>query len=130
MKTAMEMYEVIKDVVANGKVLEDEAKADVVAFIDNEMEKRERAAEHAKKRAAEKRAAGDELRAAIEGVLTAEPMLINDIIVALDIDDLTPAKVVARMKQLVGLGKVEKYNVRTSDGRTLVGYALPKAEEA
>lgn len=84
--------------------------------------------EAAKKRAAEKRAEGDELRARIADVLTDDFQTISDIIAAVGDPDLTPGKVSSRMGQLVRAGEAHKEKVKVGD-RTVMGYAAGSAPE-
>lgn len=116
--TKKETFDVIANVFATVDVPE---KDEVLAFIEKEKAAIDAKNVKAKERAAAKRAEGDALRAKIEDVLTDEPMTINDIIEAVDVEGLTPAKVVARMRQLVAAEKVAKESVNV-DGRKLVAY--------
>ena len=116
--TTREMYEVIGNVFAAGN---DENRDEVLAFIEKQVAAIDRKNAKAKERAAEKRADGDALRGAIEGLLTDAPKTVNDILDELGDDTLTPAKVVARMTQLVKAEKAAKETVKI-EGRKLVGY--------
>lgn len=116
--TKREVYEVIGNVFAN---IEVEGKEDVLEMIEKEKAALDRKNAKAKERAAEKRAEGDALRNVIEGMLTDEPMTVNDIIAEINDDTLTPAKVVARMTQLVKAEKAVKETVKI-EGRKLIGY--------
>ena len=118
--TKREMYEVIESVFSAS---ENEHRDDVLAMVAKEKAALDRKSESAKKRAAEKRAAGDELRARIEGVISDEPITVNGIIEALGDEDLTPAKVTARTRQLFAAGLIEKQTVKV-DGRKLTAYVL------
>lgn len=80
-------------------------------FIDKELEILENKTAAAKKRAEEKREKGDELRERILNLLSDEPMIINDITVALDDVEVSTAMVTNRLGQLVKLGLVEKVSV-------------------
>ena len=118
--TKREFYVFANDVFATVEVEGiDEAKA----FIAKEVAALDAKNEKAKERAAAKRAEGDAMKAVIAGVIGDEPMTVNDIIAAIETEypDVTPAKVVARMKGLVADEVVTKETVKV-DGRKLVGY--------
>ena len=116
--TKREKFEVIGKVFAG---LDIEVKDEIVEFVQNEIAALDAKNEKAKIRAAAKRAEGDELRAIIKGVLTDEPKTINDIIAEVGDENLTPAKVVARLTQLKGEIRKEVHNI---EGRKLTTYAL------
>ena len=118
--TKREIYDVIETVFSN---IDNEDAGEVLAMVAKERAALDRKNEKAKERAAEKRAAGDELRAAVKGVLGAEPMTIGEIIEALGDESLTPAKITARTRQLVAAGEVEKCMVK-AEGRKLTAYSL------
>lgn len=116
--TKREMYEVIANVFATVDV---ENRDEVIDFTKKEIAALDRKNETAKKRAAEKKAAGDELRARVEAVIGEEPITVNGILEALGEDDLTPAKVTARTRQLVAAGIITKEMVKVGD-RKLTAY--------
>lgn len=119
--TKREIYDVISTVFEG---VEHENRDEVLEMVAKEKAALDRKNSKAKERAAEKRAAGDELRARIEAVIGTEPMTINDIIEEVDAEGLlglTPAKVTARTKQLVATGAIEKDMVKI-DGRKLTAY--------
>ena len=123
--TKREMYEVIANVFENGVAdIEAEVATEVVAFTEKEIAALDRKNAKAKERAAERRAASDELTEAIFAILGETPMTVNDILAALDGENLTPAKIVARATKLVKAERVVKVEVKTVDGRKLVGYAV------
>ena len=118
--TKRERFEVIGrvfeglEIAERDEVLEMVAKE--IAAIDNKNAK-------AKEKAAEKRAEGDELQARILGMMGEEPMTTNYIFASLGHEGLTPAKVVARMKNLVKNETVAKAAVKV-EGRKLMAYTL------
>jgi hypothetical protein len=87
-----------------------------IAQIDNRNAK-------AAERQAQKKAAGDELRATIKATLSDSPMTVSDIVKAIDDPEVTSAMVVARLGQLVKLGEINKAETKV-DGRTLKIYTL------
>jgi len=120
--TKREMYDVIESVFST-VAADKEGAADILTMVAKERTALDRKNEKAKERAAEKRAAGDELRAAVKGVLGSEPMTIGEIITELGDESLTPAKITARTRQLVAAGEIEKCMVKV-EGRKLTAYTL------
>jgi hypothetical protein len=108
---------------ATGKV----SAQDVIDYVDVTIDQLERKAAAAKARAEKAKAEGDELRDKIEGVLTEDLQTIPQIVAQLDVEDITPAKVTARLTQLIKAGKAHKDKVKTSDSRKINGYALGAA---
>ena len=104
--------------------VEVENKEDLLTFIDRELELIENKSVKAKERAAEKRAEGDELRAAVKSILTTENQTIDEIFGQIEGEDLTRAKIVARLTQLVKTGEAKKEEVKSEDGKRIMVYAL------
>jgi len=100
---------------------------DLVAFADKNIEQLEKKAAAAKEKAAKAKIAGDELREKIEEVLTDEYQTIPEILAQLGDEELTSAKIAARISQLVKLDKAHKTSVKTADGRKINGYAAGPA---
>ena len=119
--TKKDYYSLIKDVL---EATESEAKDELLAFVEKQVEMIENKAEKAKARAAEKRAAGDELRGVIKSVLTDEFQTADAITSQIDGEDVTRAKVIARLGQLVKNGEAEKTDVKTDDNRTVKAYRI------
>ena len=97
--------------------------ADVVEFCENEKAKLAAKAEKAKARAAEKRAEGDALYAAVCGVLTAEPQTREAVFAQIEGEDLTVAKIGARLSQAVKNGVAVKDTIKV-EGKSKVVYTL------
>ena len=81
-------------------------------------------ADKAKERAAAKKVEGDELREVVRQVLTEEPQTIDDIVLSIEGDDITKAKVTSRLTQLVKAGIAEKEQVVLEDKRKVMAYRL------
>lgn len=114
--TKIEMYGMIKEACADNE--------QIVEFCDKEIAALEAKAEKAKLRAAAKKAEGDELRSVVASVLTSEPMIAEDVLAAIEgVEDLTKAKVIARLTQLVKAGEAVKSEVIV-DGKKRMAYAL------
>ena len=119
--TKKDYYEMLKTTVEG---IEVENKEDLLTFIDRELELIENKSVKAKERAAEKRAEGDELRAAVKSILTTENQTIDEIFGQIEGEDLTRAKIVARLTQLVKAGEAKKEEVKSEDGKRIMVYAL------
>lgn len=119
--TKKDYYEMLKTTVEG---IEVENKEDLLTFIDRELELIENKSVKAKERAAEKRAEGDELRAAVKSILTTENQTIDEIFGQIEGEDLTRAKIVARLTQLVKTGEAKKEEVKSEDGKRIMVYAL------
>lgn len=119
--TKKDYYELLKGIVENS---ESEIKEDLTNFIDKEISLIETKAEKAKIRNAEKKANGDELRDAVEAVLTEDLQTADAILVQIEGEDLSKAKIVARLTQLVKAGIATKEDVKTEDNRTVKAYKL------
>lgn len=105
--------------------------ADVNAYVDATIAQLEKKAASAKAKAAEKKAEGDELRAKVLAALTDEFKTREEIFEALDVaEDVTVAKVGARLTQLINTGEaikaVAKFKVGDKTSKKIV-YGLPTA---
>ena len=102
--------------------------AEFVEYAENELAKLEKKNAKARERAAEKRAAGDELQAEVFAAITAEPQTRDDILaVVVDVtgdEELTVGKIQSKLNNLVEAGKVEKCKVKTEDGKTKTAYTV------
>ena len=119
--TKKDFYAMLTEIVGATKV---EMKEDLLAFIDKEVSLIDAKAEKAKARAAEKKAEGDALRDAVQAVLTEEYQTINDIASQVEGEEITKAKITARLTSLVKNGLAEKADVKTEDGKTVKAYKL------
>lgn len=100
-------------------------REDIVEFCEVQIEQLERKAEKAKERKASKAAAGDALKDAIAAVLTEDLQTAADITEkVMDAgDEVTRAKVVARLTKLVKEGVAGKMQVKL-DKKKVMAYAL------
>ena len=80
----------------------------------------------AKEKAAEKKTAGDALRAEIEALLTDEFQTADAITEQVTAEDVTKSKVVSRLSQLVAAGAAVKEQVKVDD-RKLMAYKVADA---
>ena len=119
--TKKDWYAQIRAVV---EASDNEQKEGILGFIDHEVELLEAKAAKAAERAASKKADGDELRNAVKAVLTDELQTIDAITAQIEGEDITKAKVTARLTQLVKAGIATKDMVKTEDSRKVTAYKL------
>ena len=112
--------EEIKGVVAAADY---ENKEGAIDFINKQIEALAAKAEKAKEKAAKAKAEGDELRAIVEGILTADAQPIDDIVAQIEGEDVTKAKVTARLTALVNAGIAKKEPVKVGS-RKVMAYSL------
>ena len=117
--TKKEYYVMLKEVVENAEV---ENKDELVEFINKQVKLLDDKAAKAKEKAAEKRAEGDELRATVEATLAEEYQTIADITAQIDDEEVSKAKVTARLTQLVKEGLAVKEEAKTEDGKKVMVY--------
>lgn len=92
---------------------------DMNGYIDTTLAQLEQKAVKAAERAAKTKAEGDELRAAVLALVTAEPKTADQITAELGNEEISKAKVVARLTQLVNAEQVKKEEVKTDNGRKM-----------
>ena len=117
------VLEVIGKNVENMTFDGDVTAEDVTAFVETTLAQIAAKAEKNKERAAAKRQAGDELRAQVLSFVTEEWKTRDEITANLEDEDVTPAKVGARLTQLVADGSVVKEKQKI-DGKDKMVYAL------
>lgn len=113
--TKKEMYTLIAETCVDN--------AEIVEFCGAEIARLEAKAEKAKAKAAEKKAAGDELYAAVVSVLTSEPQTAEAVLAQLEGDELTVAKIRARLSQAVKNGVANKESVKI-EGKAKMCYTI------
>lgn len=114
-------FEMLKDIVAATDTAD---KDNLLAFIDTNIAQLDAKAAKAKEKAAEKKIEGDELREKIAACLTSEPKDIATILDEIGDEELTRAKVTARLAQLINLGTATKEVTKTADGKKATVYKL------
>jgi hypothetical protein len=120
--TKAEYFAEIKNIVIAN--VEDQAQRDeYVEFIDKQIEVLANRKEAAAKRAEKKRAESDALTDKIYGFITDEPISIDEILEAIDDEEVTRNKVTARLGKLVREGKVAKTSVKVEGNKRMV-YSL------
>ena len=120
--TKRDYYEILQGIVAAN--VADEEKGELLEFLDKQIALIDSKAEKAKARNAEKKANGDELREVVQSVLTDEFQTIDAIVAQIEGEEITKAKVTARLTSLVNNGIAEKADVKDEEGRKLKAYKL------
>lgn len=121
--TKRDYYEVLQGVVAEN-VADEEKKDMLIEFLQGQIVVLDKKADKAKERAAEKKAQGDELRAAVQSVLTNELQTADEILAQIEGEELTKAKITARLSALCREEIATKEDVKTEDGRKIKAYKL------
>lgn len=125
--TKKDYYAALRTMVEGIEMVGDIPADEVLAFIDKTVEQIDTKAARAKEKAAEKKTEGDELRAAVEAILTDELQTIDAIAAQVEGEDITKSKVTARLTQLVKADIARKEQVKDESGRKVMAYALKGA---
>ena len=96
---------------------------DMNEYIDTTLAQLDKKAAKAAERAAANKAEGDELRAKVLALVTDTPQTADEITAALGDADVSKAKVVARLTQLVKAETIKKEETKIGDSRKMV-YSL------
>ena len=109
--------------------VEDQAQQDeLIDFIDKQVETLNKRKIAAADRAAKKRAESDALTEEILGVIGFNPMTVDEIVLALNNEEVTRNKVTARLGKLVKNESIVKVDVKV-DGKKRMAYQLPNVDE-
>ena len=119
--TKREYFEQIKGIIKGTKV---ENENELIYFLESQIESIDKKALKAKERAVAKKEAGDELREIVKSVLTNDFQTAEEITAKINVEDISKAKVIARLTQLVNLGEVEKTDIKDESGKTRKAYKL------
>ena len=112
-------------------ILEAAGHTDLADVIKHEIELLDNKAAKAKATAAKKKTEGDELRNAVEAVLTEELCTIADITAKVEGDEITTAKVQFRLNALVNAGIACKEQITVGEGeskRKLMAYKIAPSD--
>ena len=126
--TKKDVLNAVKALALNGVDFETVSAEDVIAYVDTTIAQMDAKNEKAKARAAEKRAEGDALMEVIYSVLTDKGQTAAEIMAQIEGEDLTQAKVSARLTKLVNAGKASKEQVKV-DNRKLMAYTKVATDE-
>ena len=133
--TKKDFYAALKEMVIMSEVeMVGEIPADeVIAFIDKSVEQIDNKATKAKEKAAEKKAAEDDIYKAVVAALTADFQTIDEITAAVQEatgdEEITKSKVTARLTKAVKAEVAKKEQVK-KDSRKVMSYALKEAPAA
>ena len=119
--TKKDYFEMLKEIVSESNL---ENKESLIYFITNQITSIDNKAAKAKERAAEKRAEGDALREAVRLALTDEYQSVDEITNKIGNEDVTKAKVIARLTQLVKLEEAVKTESKDEAGKSRMTYKL------
>ena len=119
--TKKDYFEMIKGIVEESDV---ENKNELNYFLDAQIESINNKAEKAKERAAAKKTEGDELRETVKSVLTNDFQTAEEITSQINDEEVSKAKVIARLTQLVKLGEAVKESTKTEDNKSRMTYKL------
>lgn len=123
--TKRDKFEMLKEIVRGDVNVEmTTEQADLIDFLNAQIIAIDTKAEKAKARSAEKKANGDELRDVVQAILTEDYQTIDAIVAQIEGEDVTKAKVTARLTSLVKNGLAEKEDVKDEEGRKLKAYRL------
>ena len=114
--TKKDYFEEIKTVLEDAKETAlAEVMAHEIALLENKAIKN-------KERAEARKIVGDELRDTISNILIDDLQTVDEIVEQIDDEEITKAKVVARLTQLVNLNEAIKEQIKTEDGKKVMAY--------
>ena len=121
--TKFDMFTDLKAIVAASVEIDEELKLAYEEMLDKELASLEKRKESAQKRAAAKKEESDALTDEILAVIknATDVILVDDIVEALDNEEVTRQKVTARLGKLVNAGAVTKETVKVEGARKM-GY--------
>ena len=124
--TKKDYYAMLKEIVEESKDIETEiSKEELLEFINKQVASINAKAEKAKEKAAEKKANGDELREVVQSVLTEEYQTIDNIVSQIKGEEVTKAKITARLTSLVKAGLATNSDIKNEEtGKIQKAYKL------
>lgn len=122
-KTKVMYFAELKDMVMEAENIENELRDELVNFIDKQVETIEKRKVAAAARAEKKRAEADALTDEIFALMTEEFMTADEIVDALEDEDVTRNKVTARLAKLIKENKVVKETIKI-DKKKKMAYKL------
>lgn len=124
--TKRDKYEMLQGIVAEHAT--EDTKELLLEFLDKQIESIIAKVEKAKEKAAAKKEEGDALREAVEELLTTDLQTIDAIVAQIADEEVTKAKVTARLTALVKCGIATKEDVKDDAGKKVKAYRLADAE--
>lgn len=109
-----------KTLIAIVEASDREDKEQLIEFLNKEIRLLINRADKERERAAKKKVDGDELREKVEKLIGEDWITPDDIVAALDETEVTRNKVIARVSQLIKIGKVEKGSAKINDRKVVV----------
>lgn len=124
--TKKDYYTMLKEIVypTNADCEMTVEQGELIDFLDKQIALIDSKAEKAKAKNAEKKANGDELREKVQKVLTEDFQTIDAIVTQIEGEEITKAKITARLTALVKNNIAEKTDVKDDEGRKLKAYRL------
>lgn len=124
--TKKDYYTMLKEIVypTNADCEMTVEQGELIDFLDKQIALIDSKAEKAKAKNAEKKANGDELREKVQNVLTEDFQTIDAIVTQIEGEEITKAKITARLTALVKNNIAEKTDVKDDEGRKLKAYRL------
>ena len=127
-KTKAMNFMELREIVLN-TVTDEEKQNELLEFIDKQMEALDKRKVAAANRAAQKKEESDALTEEIFALIGNELVTIDEIVVALDNEEITRNKVSARLGKLVKNGRIVKDLVKV-EGNKRMAYRLPVEGES
>lgn len=125
-KTKVMYFTELREMIMNA-VNDEEKQDELLAFIDKQIETLEKRKEAAATRAAKKKEESDALTEEILGLIGEDLVTVDEIVVAINREDVTRNKVTARLGKLFKNGAIVKETVKV-DGNKRMAYRLADAE--
>lgn len=122
-KTKVMYFAELKDMVMEAGNIENELRDELINFIDKQVETIEKRKVAAAARAEKKKAEADALTDEIFALMTEEFMTADEIVDALEDEDVTRNKVTARLAKLIKENKVVKETIKV-DKKKKMAYKL------
>lgn len=111
-------------------VVEDQEQQDeLVEFIDKQLETLEKRKVSAANRAAKKREESDAMTEQILAQIGEELITVDEIVAAIDDENVTRNKVTARLSKLIKAGTIEKEAVKVNDSKRMAYRLVTPNEE-
>ena len=125
-KTKVMYFTELREMIMNA-VNDEEKQDELLAFIDKQIETLEQRKEAAATRAAKKKEESDALTEEILGLIGEDLVTVDEIVVAINREDVTRNKVTARLGKLFKNGAIVKETVKVN-GNQRMAYKLADAD--
>ena len=123
-KTKAMYFAELRTIVEGAEVENQDA---LLEFIDKQVEALEKRKVAAAERAEKKKAESDALTDAIYAEIGEEPITVDEIVVALDDEEVTRNKVTARLGKLFKAGLIEKEMVKVDGNKRMAYHRVAEA---